>query len=84
MASYRHYVSDVVFGIGIGLAAGRATTFHHRDAQITLIPSLSQDAASINVTVVKESRHERANPSGAAANVRSELRDDQTMTRDSE
>ena len=53
MANYRHYVSDVVFGVGIGVAAGRATTFHHRGAQITLIPGVSQDSASINVSVIK-------------------------------
>jgi len=38
LAQNRHFLSDVVFGAGIGLAAGRATTFHVRDSTVRIAP----------------------------------------------
>jgi membrane-associated phospholipid phosphatase len=51
VANSRHFVSDVVFGAGIGIASGRATTFHLRDSTVTVAPSLTFHSAAINVSI---------------------------------
>jgi membrane-associated phospholipid phosphatase len=51
MATNHHFASDVVFGAGIGIASGRATTFHHRGTQITLTPTVTPESAALTVSV---------------------------------
>ena len=51
MAHNRHYLSDVVFGAGIGIAAGRATTFHVRDAAVRVAPTVTLNSVGINVSI---------------------------------
>ena len=51
MAHSRHFVSDVVFGAGIGIAAGRATTFHLRETTVQVVPSVTFHSAAINVSI---------------------------------
>jgi membrane-associated phospholipid phosphatase len=51
VAAYRHYASDVIFGAGIGLAAGRATTFQVWGKRVNVSPSVSKSGSSVNVTV---------------------------------
>jgi membrane-associated phospholipid phosphatase len=52
MALNRHYVSDVVFAAGIGIAAGRATTFHVHERTIRVAPAVTRTSAAINVSIV--------------------------------
>jgi membrane-associated phospholipid phosphatase len=52
MAHSRHFVSDVVFGAGIGIASGRATTFHLRESTVTVVPSLTFHSVAINVSII--------------------------------
>jgi membrane-associated phospholipid phosphatase len=51
MAHNRHYLSDVVFGAGIGIASGRATTFHVREATVRVAPTVTLNSAAINVSI---------------------------------
>ena len=51
LAQNRHFLSDVVFGAGIGLASGRATTFHVRDATVRVAPTITRYSAAINVSI---------------------------------
>jgi membrane-associated phospholipid phosphatase len=53
MANYRHFATDVLFGAGIGLAAGRATTFHHQSTTVTVVPAITADSASVNVSILR-------------------------------
>jgi membrane-associated phospholipid phosphatase len=53
MATNHHFASDVLFGAGIGIAAGRATTWHPRGAQVTLVPAVGPGSAALNVSVTK-------------------------------
>ena len=53
VAGSHHYVTDVLFGAGIGIAAGRATTFHLRGASVAVTPAIARNSASINVTVTQ-------------------------------
>jgi membrane-associated phospholipid phosphatase len=53
MANYRHFATDVLFGAGIGIAAGRATTFHHQSTTVTVVPAATRDSASLMVTITK-------------------------------
>ena len=52
MALNRHFVTDVVFGAGIGIASGWATTFHVRDTSITIAPTVTRGSVTVNVNVV--------------------------------
>jgi len=47
----RHFLSDVVFGAGIGLASSFATTFHLRDTSIDVTPALTLSSAAFNITI---------------------------------
>lgn len=51
VANAHHFASDVVFGAGIGLAAGRATTFEFWGRPATVSPSISRRSASLNLTI---------------------------------
>jgi len=51
VANAHHFASDVVFGAGIGMAAGRATTFKLWGQQASVTPSVSRRAASLNVVI---------------------------------
>jgi membrane-associated phospholipid phosphatase len=51
MAYSRHFVSDVIFGAGIGIASGRATTFHLRETTVQVVPSVTFHSAAINVSI---------------------------------
>ncbi len=51
LAQNRHFLSDVVFGAGIGLASGRATTFHLRDATVRVAPTITRNSAGLNVSI---------------------------------
>jgi len=53
VAGSHHYVTDVLFGAGIGIAAGRATTFQLRGASVAVTPAIARNSASINVTVTQ-------------------------------
>jgi membrane-associated phospholipid phosphatase len=53
MANYRHFATDVLFGAGIGLASGRATTFHRGNSTVTIAPSVAHDSAGINVRITR-------------------------------
>jgi membrane-associated phospholipid phosphatase len=54
MAHNRHYASDILFGMGIGVASGRATTFHLRHTTtVTVVPAVSPTSAAVNVSVTQ-------------------------------
>ena len=52
LSENRHYLSDVVFGAAIGLAAGRAVTFRLRDTRFELTPIAAHGGAGVHVAVV--------------------------------
>ena len=52
MALNRHFITDVVFGAGIGIASGWATTFHVRDTTIRIAPTVTPGSAAVNVSVI--------------------------------
>jgi len=51
LAQNHHFLSDVVFGAGIGLAAGRATTFHVRDTTVKVAPTITRTSAAIIISM---------------------------------
>jgi membrane-associated phospholipid phosphatase len=51
MAHNRHFISDVVFGAGIGIAAGRATTFHVRENTVRVAPTITRNSAAITLSI---------------------------------
>jgi hypothetical protein len=53
IAASQHFVTDVLFGAGIGTAAGRATTFKVSGSQVTVVPAISHDSAGISVSVTQ-------------------------------
>ena len=54
VATSHHFVTDVLFGAGIGIAAGRATTFGINGASLTVSPAVTHNSATINVSVNRE------------------------------
>ena len=52
MSENRHYLSDVIVGAAIGLAAGQAVTFRLRQARFELAPLASPNGAGVQVAVV--------------------------------
>jgi len=54
IASSHHFVTDVLFGAGIGMAAGRATTFQLRGANVTVTPAVTRTSAALNVSLSSE------------------------------
>jgi PAP2 superfamily protein len=48
MHSNRHFLSDVVFGAALGVAAGRTTTRHGRE-HWAFVPAVSPHAVSLTV-----------------------------------
>jgi len=46
-----HFVTDVLFGAGIGIAAGRATTFQLHGANVTVTPVVTLNSATLNVSL---------------------------------
>jgi hypothetical protein len=46
-----HYMSDVVFGAAIGIAAGRTVTFRHADRQVIVAPAPVAGGAAITFTI---------------------------------
>jgi membrane-associated phospholipid phosphatase len=51
MAEFRHFATDVVFGAGIGLTAGRAVTFNVARQRLEVTPALGPGTAGVNVSV---------------------------------
>jgi membrane-associated phospholipid phosphatase len=51
VATSHHFVTDVLFGAGIGIAAGRATTFGLHGASVTVTPAITRNSATLNFTV---------------------------------
>jgi membrane-associated phospholipid phosphatase len=51
VTSNHHYTSDVVFGAGLGIAAGRATTFTVRQQRIAIAPTIGPGRVGVGVTV---------------------------------
>lgn len=51
VANGDHFVSDVVFGAGIGMAAGRATTFKLWGQQAAVAPSITRHSAALSISV---------------------------------
>jgi membrane-associated phospholipid phosphatase len=51
LAEYRHFTSDVLFGAGIGMAAGRATTFERAHSTISIAPQVTHTSAAAVVTI---------------------------------
>jgi membrane-associated phospholipid phosphatase len=51
LTSNHHFASDVAFGAGIGIAAGRATTFRVRQHRVAIAPSVGVDGVRVGVTV---------------------------------
>lgn len=51
LAENRHYASDVLFGAGIGLAAGRATTFERAHSVVSISPQVSHNSVAAVVTI---------------------------------
>jgi len=49
MTSDHHFASDVMFGAGIGLIAGRAATFHVGRQDLTVSPALARGSIGISV-----------------------------------
>ncbi len=54
VASSNHFVTDVLFGAGIGIAAGRATTFQLHGANVTVTPAITRTSAIVNVSLKHE------------------------------
>lgn len=52
VANANHFASDVVFGAGIGMAAGRATTFKLWGQQAAVTPSITRRSAALSISVV--------------------------------
>src|SRR4051812_21678937 len=52
VANANHFASDVVFGTGIGIAAGRATTFQLWGWPARISPSISRRTGSLNVSIL--------------------------------
>jgi hypothetical protein len=53
VAGGHHYVTDVLFGAGIGIAAGRATTFQVRRTTVAVTPNIARNATSIDVVITQ-------------------------------
>jgi len=53
IAGSHHYVTDVLFGAGIGIAAGRATTFQLRGANVSVNPTIARNSASLNFSITQ-------------------------------
>jgi len=51
LTSYHHFASDVAFGAGLGVAAGRATTFRVHRQRVAIAPSVARDHVAVGVTV---------------------------------
>ena len=51
LSEYRHFTSDVLFGAGIGMAAGRATTFERAHSTISIAPQVSHTSVAAVVTI---------------------------------
>jgi membrane-associated phospholipid phosphatase len=47
----KHYLSDVVFGAAMGIAAQRTVTLHSRRYDIAMIPAAGAGSASVTMTV---------------------------------
>lgn len=50
LADHRHYVSDVIFGAGIGLASGRAAAFDVKNQHLTIAPQASLRFVGLTAT----------------------------------
>ena len=46
-----HFASDVLFGAGIGIAAGRAVTFERANRRITVAPTVTLNSAGFAVSI---------------------------------
>ena len=51
LAHHQHYASDILFGMGIGIASGRATTFHLRDSTVQVVPAIRPGSTAVNVSI---------------------------------
>lgn len=51
LAEYRHFTSDVLFGAGIGMVAGRATTFERAHSTISIAPQVTHTSVAAVVTI---------------------------------
>ncbi|HVZ21617.1 MAG TPA: phosphatase PAP2 family protein [Vicinamibacterales bacterium] len=51
LAEYQHFTSDVLFGAGIGMAAGRATTFERAHQTISIVPQVTHTSVAAVVTI---------------------------------
>ena len=52
MAASKHYLSDVIVGAGIGIAAGRTVTFHLAGEKFALGAAPTQGGAMVTFTRV--------------------------------
>ena len=51
LAENKHFLSDVVFGAAVGLAAGRTVTFGMGSTRFELSPLAAQGGAGVQVSV---------------------------------
>jgi len=54
VATSHHFVTDVLFGAGIGIAAGRATTFQLHRTNLTVTPLITRNSATLNVSLDRQ------------------------------
>ncbi len=47
----KHWLSDTVMGATVGIAAGRAVTFHLKQHPVTVMPAISRGGAMIQFVV---------------------------------